>query len=607
MQVLYLLRGTSFTMKYQISDNLGDRKGVVSNLHCFLDRNLDTGFKTKWSGLWSPPYKFLDYYGVKVNGIWLGEETVEAAEYGEKMVFYHKTDSLRIREEVSAPSTVPGIEIELKFENRMENRKAVHIVVEPGIDIRHKSHDIENGDYDLEEGPNRVTAGRDGKKLMITSDEDFELSGEPYTKRHEPGETQECFIPGDISFRKEIEDKERIELEFTTSDGVFGEVQKFDQGFEDADLGRLFKYSIESMKNLIYDKDSTGVIAGHPWFQSFWARDSFWSVLGLIDAGYFELSEDILTNFAEKNLPGKINLEGEDEYRDYPRTDTYSLFVIAADKLERHFRINDVIEEARDEALDKLELDDRGIVQNHPEGTWMDTVERNEAVDIQSLWLEATRRLDEDSAEDVEEGLEEFKEEDYMKDHLGKDASQTINPAVSLMFGQIEEERAEKYLQKINGEFSSRYGARTRSMTDAGYESSGYHTGSTWGLTTAWAAAANLRYGKDQHGKSFLEKMNQFLDRNQLGALPEVVDSETGELIGCSEQAWSAGMILHVIDSHLLGIRPENPEKVIIDPSDGLNCLRTGKKIGDQRIDIRISDGEVEILNDPDIKIEVRG
>ncbi|MFB6242303.1 MAG: amylo-alpha-1,6-glucosidase [Candidatus Nanosalina sp.] len=592
-------------MKYNVSDTLEERWGVISNLHCFLHRHLDTGFKTKWSGFWSPPYKFMDYYSFKINGIALGPETVRAVEYGEEMIFHHETDSLRIREKVCAPSTVPGIEVSLELENKMDKKKAVHAVLKPGVDIRHQSHDIEEKEYDMEEGPNRVTLSRDGKKLMITSDEEFKLRGEPHSREHFPGEKQKCFIPGDITFRKELEDEEALKVQFTTSDGVFGELEKVDQSLEGEGLERLFNYSIESMKNLVYEKEgTTGLIAGHPWFQSFWARDSMWTVLGLIDAGYFELSEDILTEFARNGLPDRIKMEKGIEKTG--KSDTIPLFVIASDKLERHFRINDAIEEARKEVGEELDLDE-GVVQHEADGTWMDTLERDEAVDIQALWLEAAEILGLEVSEELESGLEKFCDQEYMADHLGEDSPTTINPAVSLMFGQIEEEgRAENYLQKINGELSSHQGARTRAVTDPGYDPSGYHEGSTWGLTTGWAAAANLEYGNGSHGKSFLEKMKGFLDRNQLGALPEVVNSENGELLGCGEQAWSAGIMVHIIDSYLLGIEVRSPDKIIIDPAEELNCLRTGKKVGDQIIDIRISDGEAEVLNDPDLEVELR-
>ena len=593
-------------MKYSVTENLENRSGVISNLHCFLNRSLDTGFKTKWSGLWSPPYKYLDYYAVKINGIWLGEDTVEATEYGEEMVFHHEIDSLRVTETVKASPTAPGITVELKYENKLGGKKAVHTVIEPGIDIRHKSEDINETKYSVEKGPNRLTASRNGRKLMISSDEDFEVSGDRYIKEHFPGERQKCLIPGKISFKTELDTVKTTEIEFSTSDGVFGSLAQFEQGFECEGLGRVFNYSVESLQNLIYDRDGVGIIAGHPWFQSYWARDSFWSVLGLIDAGYFELSEDILTNFAEKGLPDKINIDGEDRDGKPSHADTAPLFLIASEKLKRHFRINDKIEEAVENAKEELEIDEEGIVNHDKEGTWMDTLEREKAIDIQSLWLKAAEAYDLEEKKDLRKGLEKFRNGDYLRDSLGENTAETINPAVPLMFKHFNTGEARKYLEKMNAEFSSRYGARTRSMTDPGYQADGYHTGSSWGLTTGWAAAANLAYGKEKQGRNMLEKFNQFLDREQLGALPEVIDSENGHLLGCTEQAWSAGLLVHVIDSYLLGIKPEGPEKVIIDPVDNLDCVRTGKKIGDTEIDLKVRDGRPEILNDPDIQVEIR-
>jgi hypothetical protein len=95
-------------MKYTLTENLHEKNGVISNLHGFLNRHLDTGFKTKWSGYWVPPYKFLDYYAFKVNGIWLDSDTLEATEYGDDMTFHHRLDSLRVEEENLTPDSLPG-------------------------------------------------------------------------------------------------------------------------------------------------------------------------------------------------------------------------------------------------------------------------------------------------------------------------------------------------------------------------------------------------------------------------------------------------------------------------------------------------------------------
>ena len=585
-------------MKYTLHENLHEYKGISSNLHGFLNRHLDTGFKSKWSGYWSPPYKFLDYYAVKINGLWLNPNSLEATEYGENFTFHHETDSLEITERVETPNSLPGFTLHLEIKNRTDEKKAVHTVLEPGIDIRKVDQDIGPEDYHLEEGKDRLTVSNNHGKLMVTSS-DFEREEGSYIKEHHPGETQRCFIPGHLVFRKEIKagETKNLKIEFTTSNASFRSIETVEQDLKHS-FGRTFKSSIDSMENLIYDKNGLGIIAGHPWFQSYWARDTFWTILGLVDAGYFEVSHEILHNFAEKGVPGKINLDGEDE--DLKRSDTLPLFIIAADKLRRHYKISSQIEDAMENAMTELELDG-SIVKHSEDGTWMDTIKRDKAVDIQSLWLEAALIMNDNRKEKLEEGLKQFEAKDHIKDEL-KGGSETINTAVPLMFNQISSEMAEKQLEKINGEFSSRFGARTRSAVDPGYESNGYHTGSTWGLTTGWAAAANLKHGNARQGKNFLQKMELSLDKNQPGALPEVVDSESGDLLGCPEQAWSAGLFVHAVDTYLLGIKVKK-DYVEIDPCEGVNAERLGKRIRGEKLDIEIEDGDVKILNDPDLDI----
>ncbi|MFB6174935.1 MAG: amylo-alpha-1,6-glucosidase [Candidatus Nanohalobium sp.] len=592
-------------MKYNLSENLSGRKGVVSNLHGFLNRHLDTGFKSKWSGYWAPPIKYFDYFSFKVNGIWLNKDTLQGVEYGEKMVFYHETGSLSIEEHIKAPEKTPGLEIELRLRNNDRERKAVQIVMELGADIRHKTQDISRADYSLDKNEKRLSITGKSKNLVLKSEKAFKLNGDSYMKDHHPGERQRCFVPGEIVFRKEVppETRESLKIDLLTSDGSFKSIEKREQELRNQELGRTFNYSIESMLNLTYDRQGLGLIAGHPWFLEYWARDTFWTILGLIDAGYFELSKDILENFADKGLKSQVELEGgTSDGRE--RADTDPLFVIAVEKLRRHYKTSEKLEKAVEHALGRVETD-KGIVQHGEDATWMDTLKRAPAVDIQSLWLEAAGREDKENAEDLAKGLEKFKEEAYMKDFLGEDSPETVNPAVPLMFGQLSKSEADKYLEKVNGEFSSMYGARTRAVTDLGYSGEGYHSGAVWGLTTGWAAAANLEYGRETEGRNFLEKMTQFIDRNQPGALPEVVNAETGALLGCSEQAWSAGLYIHVVDTYLLGIKVQE-DKVVIDPASDFSGKRLGKRVGNEVLDIEFDDGEVKILNDPDLEVEIK-
>lgn len=590
-------------MRNHLNHDLGNRWGVISNLHGFFMRHFDTGFKSKWSGFWVPPYKFMDYYSIKVNGVWLNHDTVRGVEYGDAMIFHHEAGSLKVEEKISMPDSLPGFRIDLEIVNTEKERKAVHTVVEPAVDIRGKSEDVVNEPYKVEKKDNRLTLARGKKKLAITSEEGIEVTGGEYEKEHFPGERQVAFIPGQLAFRRELggESKETFSVEFTTSDASFGSIEPSDAQFQNPSLGQTFQESVRSMENMVYDQKGVGLIAGHPWFQNYWSRDTHWTLLGLIDAGHFEVGHDILENFAErKGFPNMVPLE---DRQPGPTADAAPLFVIAADKLERHWKISEKIKKKQEKAMNLLEHDN-GIVQHHPEGTWMDTLQRETAVDIQALWLEAAKITGHKAEKELESGLREFEKNNTVLDTLDENSARTINPAVPLMFGQFKEEKAYGYLEELNAEYSSRFGARTRSVTDPGYDSSGYHTGSVWGLTTGWAAAANFRYGKDKHGENFLEKMTQFLNRNQLGGLPEVVNAENGELMGCGEQAWSAGMFAHVVDTYYLGIEVQE-SNVKIHPSANANGKRLGKRIGDEKIDLKFENGEVEVLNSPDIELIV--
>lgn len=590
-------------MRNHLNHDLGSRWGTISNLHGFMMRHFDTGFKSKWSGFWVPPYKFLDYYSIKVNGVWLNSNTVRGVEYGDGMVFHHEAGSLRVEETVSMPDSLPGFRIELEIFNTEQDRKAVHTIVEPAVDIRGKSQDVVESGYSIEKKDNRLTVARDGKKLMITSEEGIETRNEPYEKEHFPGERQVAMIPGQIVFRRELEGESRdsFSIEFTTSDASFGSIEASDTAFQNQSLGQTFQESVRSMENMVYDQSGKGLLAGHPWFQNYWARDTYWTLLGLIDAGHFELSHEILENFANREgFPNMIPLEDREPG---PNADAAPLFVIAADKLERHWKTSEKIKKKQREAMKLLEHEN-GVVKHDPEGTWMDTLERAPAIEIQALWLEAAKIIGHGAEKELESGLREFETQKGVKDVLQENPARTINAAVPLMLGQFKEEKAYDYLEELNAEFSSRFGARTRAVTDPGYDSGGYHTGSVWGLTTGWASAANFRYGKNTHGKNFLEKMTQFLNRNQIGGLPEVVHAENGDLLGCGEQAWSAGMFAHVIDTYYLGIEVQE-SNVKINPSANANGKRLGKRIGDEKIDLKFEDGEVEVLNSPDIELIV--
>lgn len=595
-------------------DGLSDHVGNASNHHGFLRRFLDTGFRTKWCGYWVPPYKILDYFGLSLNGVWLDSETVDEVGYSNtRYVFRHTTDSFEVDEKISLEYGTNGFDLRLGVENTTRGTKSVTVGLETGVDIRSKGDDLSqpenysvstdgSGGFTVSAGEDRDgDGGGDGlPSLRVEANSGVEFDVEDRgSKTHHPGDQQRCRVTH-LAVHDELEPHTNTSFGFSfrvpeTSSWAHDAI---DHGVDgDGELGSPFVSCVESLKNLVYYRDGYGMVAGHPWFQSFWGRDTFWSLLGLIETGYFDLSREILDRFARSRdetmttgtvIPSKITMEGSPETTE--RADTDPLFVIAADKLRRHSgRLTPEINEASDAvfgALDRRLTD--GVVEHSSSATWMDTVGRETAVEVQSLWLRAAESADDPRRDQLRRGLEDLLDRDT-----------TVNVSVPLFFGQVDETRADDLLDRLQDVFVSDFGATTSPSDDPDYDPRGYHTGSTWGLTSCWVAGANLRYGRYEEGVSLLRKTASLLPRDQPGALPETVDSETGDMIGCSEQAWSAGLFVHVIDRHLLGIEVDaDSEKptVRVDPVTERDWVRRRKRVGDDTFDLRLEDGEAEVL-----------
>ncbi len=582
-------------MDYILEKDFDEYCGTISNMHGFVHRYLDTGFKTKWAGFWVPPYKFLDYFAFQVNGTWLSPKTLFKTEYGDKMVFHHDLDCLTVEEVVETPEDVPGFRVTLKFRNNTEDPKAVHTKMELGVDIRHKSEDVHDPSYKTEFSKKKMIVESYGRRLMVSSEQPLEKKGETEVKEHFPGEKQVCIVPGELCFKKKIRPEQKAEniIEFTTNGQRFGKLEEKENSISFGEnheiIERSFTNSEKSLRNLVYDRNGKGIIAGHPWFQEYWGRDAFWAILGLIDLGYFEFSLEVLQNFAKQdNFPNQITLG--DEEAGYLGEDVPPLFIIAAKELEKHYKITDEIHEKMIEAMGHLNIDKNNVVDHIPEGTWMDTLERKSAIDIHSLWLEATKMLGASTNEMLEKGLEEFDKNGVLTDCREND-NITANIAIPIMFGHHD---GDKTLEKLNSELINEYGAATLSIEDEEYSSSSYHKGSTWGLTTGWLAAANLKKGELEKGLGLLKKFSKLMDRDQPGAFPEIVDSDTGENLGCVEQAWSASMIVHAIDRYLFGIDIKDGE-LVADPLKGFNGTRKYKRFKDNLYHIRCQNGEAKI------------
>ncbi|MFH0956244.1 MAG: hypothetical protein V1813_00115, partial [Candidatus Aenigmatarchaeota archaeon] len=105
----------------------------------------------------------------------------------------------------------------------------------------------------------------------------------------------------------------------------------------------------------------------------------------------------------------------------------------------------------------------------------------------------------------------------------------------------------------------SEMGIRTLSKDEEGYSPSGYHTGSSWSIATAWAAAAQFSCGRPEQGWSMAKILAEDIERDALGCIGECWNSEDSTLTGCPLQLWGAALFITIIDDFMLGIEVDAP------------------------------------------------
>jgi len=636
----------------QLEEGLKGKKSIITSDQAFILRYADSGFKSKWSGFWVPPLKVMDYFAYKINGEWLSPSNVSKFQLKPELgIWNYRLSNLEVKEHLIVVNK--GFISILDIKNCTDDKKAVSICLESALDFRPRSEDVVDVNYQT-----TFSAVRSAVKV-IDKDSDLcamfgrakgsegqaEWRPEGQYKEHFPGKKQICYLPGTYKVGVKLEAGESLQVPFVFSFSQEGDVRdNFDSllncwsglladkqagtsydnqlNTPSETLNQAFKWCQVSLNDLKFSvAGSDRLFAGLPWFQADWGRDSLWSLLGLIDLGQFNFVERYLQRLAQRRegrIPNRIDLQGG---ANYSGSDSDPLFLIALDYYQQVSGKEEFLSGNQIEAcFNSLSLDN-DLVQHEPQATWMDTLERGQsAIEIQALWLEAARRYDRDCKKSLEKGLDRYWDPDnnYFFDSFvdrSPLAVKTINAAVPLFFGQIDQNRAKKALRVIGGEFTTNYGVRTLSYLEDNYNPQAYHEGACWFLVTLWAAAANLKYGRTKEGVSLLSKAAKDIYRGQLGGISECLNSKTGEMIGCSSQAWSEALFLHVIDRFLLGIKPKlDSNELIIKPqlpSSWDNVERRQKKIGGYVFDLSLSRQQQQVSlqldfdQEPEMKLKV--
>lgn len=353
--------------------------------------------------------------------------------------------------------------------------------------------------------------------------------------------------------------------------------------------------------------DGHSIIAGYPWFAD-WGRDSMIALPGLtLAAGRIHTAGSILQTFAgfldkgmlPNNLPERGEAPGADDYN----TVDAALWFLEA--------VRAWFEASRDTGLlRKLYPGMKEIIHWYEQGTrygigmdpgdsllssgepgiqltWMDakigewvvTPRSGKAVEINALWYNGLRILQEAAlnlgqpaqaqrcrimADRVQASFSRFwnAEQGYCFDVLdtpaGSDASLRPNQllAVSLHHSPLDRDKQRAVVDACARSLLTSHGLRSLAPDDPAYRGhyggdqhhrdSAYHQGTVWAWLTGPFVSAHLRvYGDRSAARSFLEPLLDHLSGGCTGSLSEIFDGEPPYTPrGAFAQAWSVAEVL---------------------------------------------------------------
>jgi predicted glycogen debranching enzyme len=410
-----------------------------------------------------------------------------------------------------------------------------------------------------------------------------------YRKEAERGydSTEDSFIPMRFEFQVEAECVRNFSIVVSLDDDNVSEQDKWVSSVYNL---KDFDMAVNSANSFIINsgKEKT-IIAGYHWFGE-WGRDAMISLPGLtLVNGRLDDARMILERFLSRVKEGRVMTESESgnpAYRDFDSTlwlidriKEYIKYVGSRQGtlfLRQHWpKIEEIMR-----YYEGLQQD--GIIK-HNSGTWMDTLERDNAVEIQALWLNALNTVSrfcklagfkpsinlEESIKDFETSfIEKYWNGSILRDCL-KDDSLRPNQliALSLDYNCIGVKEAQSILKCIDEKLLTPYGLRTLSPDDSRFKGQytgnasereqAYHNGTVW----PWLIGPYLtasRKNRPTQAKKYLDNFFQQALRMQAqGSINEIYDGNQPHTPrGCVAQAWSTAEPLRVYIQDIVGQKP---------------------------------------------------
>lgn len=393
------------------------------------------------------------------------------------------------------------------------------------------------------------------------------------------------------------------------------------------DFDKAYLWAVASADALVTEQQLKGIFAGLPWFNNYWARDTFISLPGAaLLPGNLKDARDILLSFAKyQNLDKSDRFYGRIPNRItlndviYNTADGTPRWVIQAYNYYQTTGDEDFLKQIAGNIITAFEAsvanftDKYGFITHDDADTWMDakgpqgpwSPRGNRANDIQALWyqqLDITEKIaymTQDTITALRAAIQKqklvlnFEKFFYDKagnriyDHLNADGSpdQQMRPNIYPVLtapGLISDYRKRmEILLNSAPELLTRRGVLSLSWKDENFhpyhhyspyyvQDAAYHNGIIWQWTSGPAVSAMTSLGfADSAWVLIEEQTHQILHRGGAGTLAELSDAlpREGEkeprLSGTWSQAWSLAEYIRNINEDFLGWHPDAPGNAV--------------------------------------------
>jgi predicted glycogen debranching enzyme len=372
--------------------------------------------------------------------------------------------------------------------------------------------------------------------------------------------------------------------------------------------------------------DKQTIIAGYHWFGD-WGRDAMIALPGLtLVTGKHDCARSILRTFAQHVDQGMLpnNFPDKGESPEYNTVDAVLWFFEAARSYlaytgdleflqnELYSVFADIISWHVRGTRHGIQVEASGLLTSGEAGvqlTWMDakvddwvvTPRRGKPVEIQALWYNALRIM-EDLAQKFgdEAGRKRYgnmatvaswafnrlfwnEKANCLYDVVnGGLPDRSIRPnqilAVSLPYSMLSADRAKAVVEKVRESLLTQYGLRSLAPDNSHYRGhytggprerdAAYHQGTVWPwllgpFITAYISVNWESQAARNQAEKWLEPLQLHLSSAGLGHISEIFEGDfPNRPCGCIAQAWSVGEILRAYTEDVKGIKPSSEPEV---------------------------------------------